>query len=92
MAVVAYESRRSSQEKGVAIEALLGVRTIFRYNGIPSDDRIINDLSGAGPPHILGDIVKLNDKSWKVVGVVYGLVRDGEVPISLHRVFLTDKF
>ena len=66
-------------------------RIVYRYNGDATLELMFHDHSGESPPHTIGEIVHLDEKPWRVVGVDDKSRVEG-LDIPIHRVFLTDRF
>jgi hypothetical protein len=61
---------------------------VYRYNGDPITDEIVQDLEGEITVPEKGGLIKRTQKRWKVVNV-FKTVGKG---IPIYTVFLTDNF
>lgn len=62
---------------------------VYRFNGDPADEEVVEDLLGEFPRHQVGDIVERDGEKWKVVHVGEEFTVSGPRHIPVHRVFLT---
>jgi hypothetical protein len=65
---------------------------VYRYNGDPKSDEVVQDADGVLPTHFMGEFVMRNGKLWKVVNVNDELTVAGPRAIPIHWVFLTDTY
>lgn len=67
-----------------------GKQIVYRYNGDPSTDKIVNDPTGVMLRHAIGEMVNRNGKQWKVVAFQEELDVKGPLAVPIHHVYLTD--
>ena len=70
------------------MEQSQGKQIVYRYNGNPYSQDIMNDLKGQTPWHRVGEKVNRKGKEWLV-----DVVRNDSTPqgIPIQRVFLSDR-
>lgn len=66
-----------------------GKQIVYRYNGDPSADNIVNDPTGVMPRHVIGETVSRNGKQWKVAAFKEELDVKGPLAVPIHHVYLT---
>jgi len=76
-----------------ALKQRPGKQVVYRRNGDPRTDEVVLDRTGAMPFRRVGELITLHGRRWKVNVVRDDLSMSRSAPsISIHRVFLTDKF
>lgn len=73
-----------------ALKLSRGKQIIYRHNGDPSADKIVNDPTGVMLRHTIGETVNRNGKQWKVVAFQEELDVKGPLAVPIHHVYLTD--
>ena len=63
---------------------------IYRYNGDEKSDDVLHDLRGDVEVPQKGSLIERNGRTWKVFHLLELQTMEGEVPIDLYRVFLTE--
>ena len=66
-------------------------KVVYRYNGDPRQDESVLDWEGSLPMPLVGQILKMHGKEWKVAIIDEDLVMARQKAIPIYRVFLTDK-
>jgi hypothetical protein len=61
---------------------------VYRYDGDPYFQDVMNDIKGKLPWHLVGEKVNRNGKEWRVDAVR----NDSKQGTSVQRVFLSNKF
>lgn len=63
---------------------------VYRYNGDPADEDVIQDLLGELPRHQVGEIIERDGEKWRVVHVGEEFTVAGPRQVPVHRVFLSN--
>jgi len=72
-----------------AMKRTVAKQIVYRYNGDPNSEQVVNDLTGEMLPHLVGEIVTRNGKQWKVAVIREELDVKGPRAVPVHHVYLT---